>query len=199
MLMIYNSAVDSSTHYDSNVEIYRHNTIHPMQDPKMNGQISPYSDYVSLEEKINERNKTNSMDRICSSFMDIEEDMSSKNSDTSYSDVIVSHDSDALPQSNLELDGVRLSSEVSAIYLAMKSSKLECVDEHGQDTIADDVHAEDEEYDDYDDFDPYLFIKNLPDLASVVPTFRPMLLPKQTRSCPSTSLVLDLDGKSSIF
>ncbi|KAK4402646.1 CTD small phosphatase-like protein 2 [Sesamum angolense] len=44
-----------------------------------------------------------------------------------------------------------------------------------------------------DDFDPYYFIKNLPELSSVVPAFRPVLLPKQTRSCPSTTLVLDLD------
>ncbi|PKI77001.1 hypothetical protein CRG98_002504 [Punica granatum] len=75
----------------------------------------------------------------------------------------------------------------------MKNSKLECVDEHGQETVVADVCVQDTEYDDFDDFDPYFFIKNLPDLSSVVPTFRPMLLPKQTRSCPSTSLVLDLD------
>ncbi|XP_031272750.1 CTD small phosphatase-like protein 2 isoform X4 [Pistacia vera] len=90
-------------------------------------------------------------------------------------------------------EGANLSSEVSAIYLAMKNSKLECVDEHGQESMSTDVSVEDDEYDDFDDFDPYLFIKNLPDLSSVVPTFRPMLLPKQTRSCPSTTLVLDLD------
>ncbi|KAJ0096130.1 hypothetical protein Patl1_16937 [Pistacia atlantica] len=90
-------------------------------------------------------------------------------------------------------EGANLSSEVSAIYLAMKNSKLECVDEHGQESMSTDVSVEDDEYDDFDDFDPYLFIKNLPDLSSVVPTFRPMLLPKQTRSCPPTTLVLDLD------
>ncbi|XP_044490652.1 CTD small phosphatase-like protein 2 [Mangifera indica] len=90
-------------------------------------------------------------------------------------------------------EGANLSSEVSAIYLAMKNSKLECVDEHGQDSMLPDVCVEDDEYDDFDVFDPYLFIKNLPDLSSVVPTFRPMLLPKQTRSCPPTTLVLDLD------
>lgn len=55
--------------------------------------------------------------------------------------------------------------------------------------------AVDEEIEEFDDFDPYLFIKNLPDLYSVVPTYRPVLLPKQTRSCPSTTLVLDLDGE----
>uniref|UniRef100_A0A2P2NFV7 FCP1 homology domain-containing protein n=1 Tax=Rhizophora mucronata TaxID=61149 RepID=A0A2P2NFV7_RHIMU len=86
-----------------------------------------------------------------------------------------------------------LSSEVSAIYLAMKNSNLECVDEHGQDPIPTDECLEDDDSEEFDDFDPYLFIKNLPELSSVVPTFRPLLLPKQTRSCPPTTLVLDLD------
>ncbi|KAK4841236.1 hypothetical protein QYF36_001206 [Acer negundo] len=92
-----------------------------------------------------------------------------------------------------ESEGAGLSSEVSAIYLAMKNSKLECVDEHGQESMSTDVCVDDDEYEEFDDFDPYLFIKNLPDLSSVVPTFRHMLLPKQTRSCPPTTLVLDLD------
>lgn len=96
---------------------------------------------------------------------------------------------------NMELEEAHLSSEVSAIYLAMKNSKLECVDEHGQDSMSTDVYVEDDQYEEFDEFDPYFFIKNLPDLSSVVPTFRPMLLPKQTRSCPPTTLVLDLDGK----
>ncbi|EEF47473.1 CTD small phosphatase-like protein 2 [Ricinus communis] len=86
--------------------------------------------------------------------------------------------------------GAGLSSEVSAIYLAMKNSKLECVDEYDQDCMS---TKEEDDYEELDDFDPYLFIKNLPELSSVVPTFRPMLLPKQTRSCPPTTLVLDLD------
>ncbi|KAE8687938.1 CTD small phosphatase-like protein 2 [Hibiscus syriacus] len=89
--------------------------------------------------------------------------------------------------------GAVLSSEVSAIYMAMKNSKLECVDEHGQDSMSTDVCVEDEYYEEFDDFDPYLFIKNLPELSSLVPAFRPVLLPKQTRSCPPTTLVLDLD------
>lgn len=91
-----------------------------------------------------------------------------------------------------EFSSIDLSPEVSAIYLAMQHSKLECVDEKSQDSISDEacVEAEDEEF---DDFDPYLFIKDLPDLAVVVPKFRSLLLPKQTRSCPSTTLVLDLD------
>ncbi|XP_027334871.1 CTD small phosphatase-like protein 2 isoform X2 [Abrus precatorius] len=94
---------------------------------------------------------------------------------------------------NSDFDGNGLSLEVSAIYLAMKNSKLECVDEHGQDSMSSDMCPEDEEFEDFDDFDPYLFIKTLPDLSTVVPTFRRLLLPKQTRSCPSTTLVLDLD------
>ncbi|KAL2332665.1 hypothetical protein Fmac_013878 [Flemingia macrophylla] len=94
---------------------------------------------------------------------------------------------------NSDFDGNGLSFEVSAIYLAMKNSKLECVDEHGQDPMSSEMCTEEDEFDDYDDFDPYLFIKTLPDLSTVVPTFRRLLLPKQTRSCPSTTLVLDLD------
>ncbi|KAM0003638.1 putative protein-serine/threonine phosphatase [Helianthus debilis subsp. tardiflorus] len=91
--------------------------------------------------------------------------------------------------------GCGLSSEVSAIYQCMKESKLECVDEddHDHDHTSSDVQMDDDEYEEFDEFDPYFFIKNLPELASVVPSFRPVLLPKQTRSCPSTTLVLDLD------
>ncbi|KAG6422404.1 hypothetical protein SASPL_118975 [Salvia splendens] len=103
---------------------------------------------------------------------------------------------------NIQIDcpgGVTLSPEVSAIYLSMKNSNLECIDENNQDHMSVDVRQEDEDADDYDDFDPYFFIKNLPDLSSVVPMFRPLLLPKQTRSCPSTSLVLDLDASQSIY
>ncbi|KAK7306362.1 hypothetical protein VNO77_44296 [Canavalia gladiata] len=94
---------------------------------------------------------------------------------------------------NSDFDGNGLSLEVSAIYLAMKNSKLECIDEHGQDSMSSDTCPEDDEFEDFDDFDPYLFIKTLPDLSTVVPTFRRLLLPKQTRSCPPTTLVLDLD------
>lgn len=85
--------------------------------------------------------------------------------------------------------------EVSGAHPSVKNSKLECVDEHGQDSISSDLCQEDDEFSDFDEFNPYLFIKTLPDLSSVVPTFRPLLLPKQTRSCPPTTLVLDLDGK----
>ncbi|KAL2955050.1 hypothetical protein AAZX31_18G006400 [Glycine max] len=94
---------------------------------------------------------------------------------------------------NSDYDGNGLSMEVSAIYLAVKNSKLECVDEHSQNPMSSEICTEEDEFEDFDDFDPYLFIKTLPDLSTVVPTFRRLLLPKQTRSCPSTTLVLDLD------
>lgn len=86
-----------------------------------------------------------------------------------------------------------LSSEVSAIYNTMKNSKLECIDEQEQDHMSTDVCMDDDECEEFDEFDPYFFIKTLPELSAVVPTFRPVLLPKQTRSCPPTTLVLDLD------
>ncbi|PSS13674.1 CTD small phosphatase-like protein [Actinidia chinensis var. chinensis] len=89
--------------------------------------------------------------------------------------------------------GANLSPEVSAIYLSMKNSKLECVDEQDQDHMSTDISVEEDEYEEFDDFDPFFFIKTLPDLSSVVPNFRRLLLPKQTRSCPPTTLVLDLD------
>lgn len=93
-----------------------------------------------------------------------------------------------------DFDGNSISMEVSAVYLSMKNSKLECVDEHGQDSMTSDI-PEDDEFEEFEDFDPYLFIKTLPELSTVVPTFRRLLLPKQTRSCPPITLVLDLDGK----
>ncbi|XP_006650898.1 CTD small phosphatase-like protein 2 [Oryza brachyantha] len=86
-----------------------------------------------------------------------------------------------------------LSPEVSAIYLAMQHSKLECIDEQSQDSTSTDGCADPDETVELDYFDPYVFIKYLPDLSLVVPKFRPVLLPKQTRSCPRTTLVLDLD------
>ncbi|XP_010250721.1 PREDICTED: CTD small phosphatase-like protein 2 isoform X1 [Nelumbo nucifera] len=95
--------------------------------------------------------------------------------------------------SHCDLDGTNLSSEVSAIYLAMQHSKLECVDDHTQVSMSTEVCVDEDDIEEIDDFDPYLFIKNLPELSSVVPTFRPMLLPKQTRRCPPITLVLDLD------
>ncbi|XP_050206585.1 uncharacterized protein LOC126656142 [Mercurialis annua] len=97
---------------------------------------------------------------------------------------------DTVNSSNGDSVGGGLSSEVSAIYLAMKNSKLECVDEYDQDCMS---TKDDDECEELDDFDPFLFIKSLPDLSSVVPTFRPLLLPRKTRSCPPTTLVLDLD------
>ncbi|XP_049392064.1 uncharacterized protein LOC125856539 isoform X2 [Solanum stenotomum] len=92
-----------------------------------------------------------------------------------------------------DLGDQHMPSEVSAVHLSIKDSKLECIDEFNQVQLPADVNMEEEETEEFDDFDPYFFIKNLPDLSSVVPTFRRVLLPKQTRSCPSTTLVLDLD------
>lgn len=87
-----------------------------------------------------------------------------------------------------------IETEVSAIYLAMQQSKLECIEESSDNSMSVEVCVETDEDEEVDDFDPYLFIKNLPELSAVVPTFRPVLLPRQTRSCPPTTLVLDLDG-----
>ena len=137
-----------------------------------------------------------SLNTTCHSVIEVEKNISAKNSYVdNYGDQVLSTDATTVNSCAIAVsNGVGLPSEVSSIYLAMKNSKLECVDEHGQDSMSADVCLEDDDYEDFDDFDPYLFIKNLPELSSVVPTFRPMLLPKQTRSCPPTTLVLDLDG-----
>ncbi|PKA63816.1 hypothetical protein AXF42_Ash004825 [Apostasia shenzhenica] len=121
---------------------------------------------------------------------------SSKNSDIENSDdYILGMESDHIkPSCEDEFSTIGdLSPEVSAIYLAMQHSKLECIDEKSQDSTSDEVCAEPEDSD-FEDFDPFLFIKDLPQLSAIVPRYRPVLLPKQTRSCPSTTLVLDLDG-----
>ncbi|KAL3609475.1 hypothetical protein D5086_000495 [Populus alba] len=135
-----------------------------------------------------------SLNTTCHSVIEVEKNISAKNSYVdNYGDQVLSTDATTVNSCGIAVsNGVGLPSEVSSIYLAMKNSKLECVDEHGQDSMSTDVCMEEEDYE-FDDFDPYLFIKNLPELSSVVPTFRPMLLPKQTRSCPPTTLVLDLD------
>eukprot|EP00258_Populus_trichocarpa_P000837 XP_002299297.2 CTD small phosphatase-like protein 2 isoform X1 [Populus trichocarpa] len=136
-----------------------------------------------------------SLNTTCHSVIEVEKNISAKNSYVdNYGDQVLSTDATTVNSCGIAVsNGVGLPSEVSSIYLAMKNSKLECVDEHGQDSMSTDVCMEEEDYEEFDDFDPYLFIKNLPELSSVVPTFRPMLLPKQTRSCPPTTLVLDLD------
>ncbi|KAF8390645.1 hypothetical protein HHK36_025172 [Tetracentron sinense] len=131
----------------------------------------------------------------CPSEMDIDSNISSTNSDVqnSGSQMPPSETNFVNSHCNKELDEPNLSSEVSSIYLAMQHSELDCVDEPSQDFTSTEVCVEADDFEEFDDFDPYLFIKNLPDLSSVVPTFRPMLLPIQTRRCPPTTLVLDLD------
>ncbi|KAK4758107.1 hypothetical protein SAY87_019408 [Trapa incisa] len=167
---------------------------HLQADMRSNCDTVNYSECLSSQEMKGSDRLPTSVYRFSNSILEIDEDMSSKTSNATLGDLMFNQDSDALNNAcDMEVDGARISSEVSAIYFAMKNSKLECVDEHGQDTIAAEVYVQDEEYDDFDDFDPYLFMKNLPELSSVVPTFRTMLLPKRTRSCPATSLVLDLD------
>ncbi|KAG9147252.1 hypothetical protein Leryth_017988 [Lithospermum erythrorhizon] len=87
--------------------------------------------------------------------------------------------------------GCGLSSEASTVCISMTNENFECVDEYSHEHVTTEVDKV--EYEELDEFDPYLFIKNLPELSTVVPTFRPSLLPKKTRRCPSTTLVLDLD------
>lgn len=90
-------------------------------------------------------------------------------------------------------DGI-FDSEGSSLYLAIQQTDGSHETSQAEVTADDDdldVTADD---DDLDEFDPYLFIKHLPDLSEVGRL--PMLLPKQTRHCPSVTLVLDLDGMS---
>ncbi|XP_077251762.1 uncharacterized protein LOC143890985 [Tasmannia lanceolata] len=133
------------------------------------------------KQKISSKNMIGELPSICANDMNVDS-------------VAISTEESALPNFDGEdIVGGNISSEVSAIYLAMQHSKLECVDEPSDDSMSTNVSVEADEGDEIDDFDPYLFIRNLPELSAVVPTFRPMLLPKQTRSCPPTTLVLDLD------
>lgn len=151
---------------------------------------------VHREEKTG-KDTTSSMKWTCLSNMEVDTNMSNNVNKDNYGGMRLPSDTnDVVSCCNADIEGANLSSEVSAIYLAMKNSKLECIDEHGQDSMSMDVCVEDEDIEEFEEFDPYLFIKSLPNLSSVVPTFRPMLLPKQTRSCPPTTLVLDLDGKN---
>lgn len=182
--------------YQIEQEINHHRcSTEQLQVDVQNGRVvHETSGCYSVEEKSICENNSTSMSMTHSNYVEMDQNMCSENSDANNGDMMVSLDTNALSsQYSMDIEGASLSSEVSAIYFAMKNSKLECVDEHGQDTITTDVCVEDDDYDELDDFDPYFFIKNLPALSSVVPTFRRMLLPKQTRSCPSTTLVLDLD------
>ena len=86
--------------------------------------------------------------------------------------------------------GCGMLSEVSGIYQCMKDSKLECVDEDDHDHTSSDAQADDDECEEFDEFDPYFFIKNLPELATVVPTFRPLLLVNYTNGHEVVHLLL---------
>ncbi|KAH7285292.1 hypothetical protein KP509_33G021200 [Ceratopteris richardii] len=91
------------------------------------------------------------------------------------------------PQTAEQIDDGIFDSDGSSLYLAIQQSKALDGDHEASQAVA-------EVDDDLDDFDPYLFIKHLPDLSEVVTPGRPpVLLPKQTRRCPSITLVLDLD------
>ncbi|XP_043689457.1 CTD small phosphatase-like protein 2-A isoform X3 [Telopea speciosissima] len=80
---------------------------------------------------------------------------------------------------------VVMNSDDSCLYLAIHQMKSS-----GQEP---DVNSHSADSDEGDCFDPHLFIKNFPDISDVVPSFRPMLLPKETRKRKSVTLVLDLD------
>ncbi|KAF5726671.1 SCP1-like small phosphatase 5 isoform 2 [Tripterygium wilfordii] len=138
-------------------------------------------------------NTLTSVNASCPGDIEVGTNLVANNFDGQNCSEMLTMDTNIATCCNTYSEGAGLSSEVSAIYLAMKNSKLECVDERSQDSMSIDASVEDEDYEKFDDFDPYLFIKKLPDLSSVVPTFRHMLLPRQTRSCPPTTLVLDLD------
>lgn len=152
------------------------------------GEIANGVDFIKVFQRGEAQESTlTSMNVSYHSGDEVDANIFSGNSE--YGDEIVS----VVTNASNGVSGVGLSSEVSAIYLAMKNSKLECVDEHGHDPIPAEACLEEDDNEEVDDFDPYYFIKNLPALTSVVPTFRRMLLPKQTRSCPPITLVLDLD------
>ncbi|XP_019052291.1 PREDICTED: CTD small phosphatase-like protein 2 [Nelumbo nucifera] len=108
-------------------------------------------------------------------------------------DILKSPVTQDICDSLLEQTNSHWDNRISPTGCPIEHSKLECIDEPTDDSMSSEVYMEEENIEEIDEFDPYLFIKNLPDLSSVVPTFRPMLLPKQTRSCPPTTLVLDLD------
>ncbi|PIA51140.1 hypothetical protein AQUCO_01100167v1 [Aquilegia coerulea] len=149
---------------------------------------------VKIEQKISCHDKKVTKHTICSSEMDVDSSMSIDHHDVQKDDYMrPPSETNAVNSFDEDMSGASLSSEVSAMYLAMQQSKLECVDEPSSNSLSSNVYVEAEDVEELDYFDPYLFIKTLPDLSSVVPTYRPMLLPKQTRSCPPTTLVLDLD------
>ncbi|KAF9601161.1 hypothetical protein IFM89_017109 [Coptis chinensis] len=147
-----------------------------------------------FEQKLSHQDERLSAPTTCSSDMDVDTSTSSAHTDVHENGSLMPPPRTNTTNSfNEEMVGANLSSEVSEIYLAMQQSKLECIDEANGNSLSANIYVEPDDVEEIDYFDPYLFIKNLPDLSSVVPTYRPTLLPKQTRSCPPTTLVLDLD------
>ncbi|RWR97369.1 NLI interacting factor [Cinnamomum micranthum f. kanehirae] len=57
----------------------------------------------------------------------------------------------------------------------------------------DDINYNSSELDEVDGFDPYLFIRNLPELSEVSPSLCPILQPKEIQKRSQVTLVLDLD------
>ncbi|KAF5201100.1 Ctd small phosphatase-like protein [Thalictrum thalictroides] len=171
--------------------------------PKDADSIENASDIIkffrSEDEKVHQggtedsQNKRVTEHTICSSEMDVDSSMSIDHHDVQTNDYMMPPQETNAVNFDEDMSGASLSSEVSAIYLAMQQSKLECVDEPSTNSFSSNAYVEADDIEEVDYFDPYLFIKSLPDLSSVVPTYRPVLLPKKTRSCPPTTLVLDLD------
>ncbi|KAJ4980461.1 hypothetical protein NE237_031298 [Protea cynaroides] len=75
--------------------------------------------------------------------------------------------------------------EDSCLYMTIHQMKS-CVQEP-------DVNSQSVDLDEGDSLEPHLCTKYLTDLPDVVPSFRSMLLPKETRKRKSITLVLDLD------
>lgn len=161
-------------------------------------KFSQYSDTDSLKNRESggpyhfNKNTITSISSTSSCNLEVETEMSaSANPNMQNCSQMFSSNSIAADSPCNDDSGAKLPLEVSSLDFTIKNSRLECVDEDGHDSMPTGICVEDDE--EFDEFDPYVFIKGLPELSSVVSTFRPVLLPKQTRSCPSLSLVLDLD------
>ncbi|XP_058101168.1 uncharacterized protein LOC131245612 [Magnolia sinica] len=109
--------------------------------------------------------------------------------DTAEGYMILPFLEEAVETSNF-LDGesfeeAAMNSDNACLYLAMQQVKPSN-EESG-------VSCDSGDPDEADGFDPHIFIRNLPDLSEVVPSLRPVLLPKESRKRKPITLVLDLD------